>query len=221
MGNGMLYIMDMESSLADALARRAIEMDQHMIYRKWDMEVNPEQEIAAYRNHIKGIIISGSSKNINSKKIQPPKVPPIFFRLGIPVLCICYGHQLLGHLAGQNIVRCWDEMEEGKRTAEAKKKDKGEQGPTMLTLTDAGKNSALFEGLGGSFPVWMKHNWMVETLPPNWNLTASTEKCGIAAMEVGHIFSVQFHPEPFHSLFGKIVLHNFIRNICGLDTPFI
>ncbi len=221
MSKGLIYIMDMESSLSDALARRVIDMDQHMIYRKWSMPIDPAQEVAAYREHIKGIIISGSAKNINSKKVTPPGVPPIFFEIGVPILGICYGHQLLGHLSGQKIVRCWDEPDKAKQTKEARKKDKGEQGPTKLTLTDDGKESNLFEGLGDNFPVWMKHNWMVETLPPQWKLTASTEKCGIAAMEVGNIYSVQFHPEPFNSLFGKIILHNFMQNICGVDTPFI
>jgi GMP synthase (glutamine-hydrolysing) len=218
---GIIYIMDMESSLSDALARRVLDMSQHMIYRKWSTSIDPGKEMAAYQEHIRGIIISGSMKNINGQKITPPRVPPIFFNIGVPILGICYGHQLLGQLTGQKVVRCWDEVDEAKRTAAARKKDKGEQGPTELTLTEEGRASDLFKGLGDSFPVWMKHNWMVETLPPGWKLTASTEKCNIAAMEIGNLYSVQFHPEPFNSLFGKIVLHNFMENICGVETPYI
>jgi len=221
MSKGLIYVMDMESSLSDALARRVVDMDQHMIYRKWDMAIDPTQEVSAYKDVLKGIIISGSVKNINSKKVDPPQLPAIFFELGVPILGICYGHQLLGHLAGQKIIRCWDESDLEKRTPANRKKDKGEQGPTMLTLTEDGQKSKLFEGLAKSFPVWMKHNWMVEALPtPNWKLTASTGKCGVAAMEVGNIYSVQFHPEPFNSLFGKIILHNFMQNICGVETPY-
>ncbi|KKL87641.1 hypothetical protein LCGC14_1932670, partial [marine sediment metagenome] len=220
MSKGLIYIMDMESSLGDALARRVIDMDQHMIYRQWSMGVDPAQEMAAYRNHIKGIIISGSAKNINSTKYAPPSVPEIFFELGVPILGICYGHQLLGYMSQQKVVRCWDEPDDAKRTKEVRKKDKGEQGPIKMVLTEDGKNSPLFEGLGDAFPVWMKHNWMVETLPPKWKLTGSTEKCPIAAMEVGNIYSVQFHPEPYNSLFGRIVLHNFMEKICGVKTPY-
>lgn len=220
MSKGLIYIMDMESSLSDALARRVIDMDQHMIYRQWDMNVDPTAEMTAYKDSIKGIIISGSAKNINSKKVVPPTVPAIFFTLNVPILGICYGHQLLGHMAGQNIVRCWDEADEAKRTKEARKKDKGEQGPTKIVLTEDGKSSTLFEGLGDSFPVWMKHNWMVESLPAQWKLTASTEKCPIAAMEVGNIYAVQFHPEPYNSLFGRVILHNFMEKICGVRTPY-
>jgi GMP synthase (glutamine-hydrolysing) len=220
MSKGLIYIMDMESSLSDALARRVLDMNQHMIYRQWDMQVDPTQEVTAYKEHIKGIIISGSGKNINGKKVTPPMVPEIFFQLGVPILGICYGHQLLGHMTGQKVVRCWDEPDKAKQTKEARKKDKGEQGPTKLVLTEDGKNSVLFEGLAGAFPVWMKHNWMVETLPDKWKLTGSTEKCPIAAMEVGNIYAVQFHPEPYNSLFGRIILHNFMEKICGVETPY-
>lgn len=217
---GLIYIMDMESSLSDALARRVIDMDQHLIYRKWSMPIDPALEVAAYREHLRGIIISGSSKNINSKKNTPPGIPPVFFEVGVPILGICYGMQLLGHLAGQKVVRCWDEQDPNKRTKDKAKKDKGEQGPTMLNLTEAGRESILFQGLGGSFPVWMKHNWMVETLPPNWTHTASTDRCPLAAMEVGNIYALQFHPEPYNSLFGRIILHNFMQLVCGVDTPY-
>lgn len=212
--------MDMESSLSDALARRVIDMDQHLIYRRWDMQIDPNQEVKTYEKHLKGIIISGSSKNINSKKHTPPNIPINFLKAGVPILGICYGMQLLGHLSQQRIVRCWDEADKEKRTKEAAKKDRGEQGPTLMTLTEEGLGSPLFQGLGRSFPVWMKHNWMVETVPPHWRHTASTEKCPIAAMEVGNIYAVQFHPEPFNSLFGKVILHNFMETICGVPTPF-
>lgn len=217
---GIIYIMDMESSLSDALARRVIDMDQHLIYRKWSTPIDSALEIAAYRQHLRGIVISGSSKNINSSRYTPPTIPPIFFEVGVPILGICYGMQLLGHMSKQKIVRCWDEPDEAKRTKEARKKDKGEQGPVMMTLTEGGKESILFRGLGESFPVWMKHHWMVDTLPPNWTHTASTEKCPLAAMEVGNIYAVQFHPEPYNSLFGRIILHNFMQYACGVDTPY-
>lgn len=217
---GLIYIMDMESSLSDALARRVIDMGQHMIYRQWSMPIDPALEVATYREHIRGIIISGSSKNINSKKHTPPGIPPIFFELGVPILGICYGMQLLGHLSRSNIVRCWDEPDPEKRTEESRKKDQGEQGATTLTLTEKGQQSVLFRGLAGQFSVWMRHHFMVEETPPGWCHTASTEKCPVAAMEVGNIYAIQFHPEPYNSLFGRVILHNFMRHICGVETPY-
>ena len=63
---GLVYIMDMESSLADALVRRVIDMNQYCVYRNWDAPINAEAETAAYANSLKAIILSGSAKNVNS-----------------------------------------------------------------------------------------------------------------------------------------------------------
>ncbi len=220
MGKGLIYIMDMESTLSEALVRRVIDMDQYCVFRKWDMDINPEAETAAYANSLKGIILSGSAKNINSTKHTPPNIPSQFLEMGVPILFICYGLQYLAKLRGVEIVRCWDETDPAKRTKAVRKKDKGEQGPTSLLLTEAGQQSILFRGLGANFPVWMKHNWMAEHLPEGWTLTASTEKCPIAAMEYNNMFAVQFHPEPYNSLFGRTILHNFLSYACGVTTPY-
>lgn len=212
--------MDMESSLSEALVRRIIDMDQYCVFRKWDMPINAEAETAAYANSLKAIILSGSAKNVNSTRYTPPNIPPQFLELGVPILAICYGLQYLCKLRGVKIVRCWDEQDPEKRTKEARKKDKGEQGPTLMNLSEEGKQSVLFRGLGGQFPVWMKHNWMAEQVPEGWTLTASTDKCPVAAMEFGNMFALQFHPEPYNSLFGRIILHNFLSYACGVSTPY-
>lgn len=212
---GLIYIMDMESSLSNALVRRLIDMNQYAIFRKWNMEIDPRAEIEAYQNQLKGIIISGSARNINSKKKTPPSIPAELFRLNLPVLAICYGLQYLAHLQGVKIVRCWDEQDPEKRNP---KKDKGEQGPILFHRTET--DSPLFYGLGQSFPVWMKHNWMAETVPEGWTHTGSTAKCPVGAMEIGNLFALQFHPEPDRSLFGRAILHNFLTYVCGVDTPY-
>ncbi len=217
---GLVYIMDLESSLSDALARRIMDMDQYCVFRKWDMAIDAEAETAAYADSLKAIILSGSAKNVNSTRYIPPSIPPQFLELGVPILAICYGLQYLCKLRGVKIVRCWDEQDPGKRTKAAKKKDKGEQGPTALRLTEAGKQSVLFRGLGDVFPVWMKHHYQAEALPEGWTLTASTSKCPIAAMELGNMFALQFHPEPYNSLFGRIILHNFLTYACEVRTPY-
>jgi len=217
---GLIYIMDMESSLSEALVRRIIDMDQYCVFRKWDMPINAEAETAAYAHSLKAIILSGSAKNVNSTRYTPPNIPPQFLDLGVPILAICYGLQYLSKLRGVKIVRCWDEKDPDKRTKAVRKKDEGEQGPTMLNLTEAGQQSVLFHGLGGKFPVWMKHHYMAEELPEGWTLTGSTERCPIAAMEFGNMFALQFHPEPYNSLFGRIILHNFLTYACGVKTPY-
>lgn len=214
---GIIYVMDMESSLSEALVRRVIDMDQYVVFRKWDMPIDSAAEIAAYSKSLKGIILSGSAKNINGSKYTPPNIPVEFLELGVPVLGICYGLQYICSLRGVNVVRCWKEPDPKKRDA---KKDEGEQGTTPLCLTQAGRDSVLFRGLGNCFPVWMKHKYMAEHLPEGWTLTASTPNCPVAAMEFGNVFAVQFHPEPWNSLFGRIVLHNFLTYSCGVTTPY-
>lgn len=215
---GLVYIIDMESSLSEALVRRVIDMGQYVVFRKWDMDVDPRAEVEAYKKSLCALIISGSTRNINAKKRPPPSVPAELFQLPVPILSICYGMQYLAHLQGTKIVRCWDEQDPEKRTKAAAKKDEGEQGPTMLHRTE--NDSVLFQGLGESFPVWMRHNWMLESVPNNWIHTASTDKCPVAAAEIGNIFVTQFHPEPHSSLFGRIILHNFLTYACGVNTPY-
>ena len=217
-GKGLIYIMDMESSLSDALVRRVIDMNQYVVFRKWDMEIDPRAEVEAYKDSLRGLIISGSARNVNAKKKPPPTIPPELFQLPVPILSICYGMQYLAHLQGVKIVRCWDEQNPAKQTKEKAKKDKGEQGPTLFHRTE--NDSILFRGLGQSFPVWMKHNWMLEEVPAGWTHTGRTDKCPVAAAEVGNIFSLQFHPEPYSSLFGRIILHNFLTHACEVGTPY-
>ena len=220
MSKGLVYIMDMESTLSEALVRRVIDMDQYCVFRKWDMPINADAEAAAYANSLKAIILSGSAKNINSTRYVPPTIPSQFLDLGVPILAICYGLQYVCKLRGVKIVRCWDEQDPTKRTKARRKKDRGEQGPTALHLTEAGQQSILFRGLGTSFPVWMKHHYQAEALPEGWTLTASTDKCPVAAMEMGNMFALQFHPEPYNSLFGRIILHNFLTYACQVTTPY-
>jgi len=215
---GLFYVLDMESSLAESLAHRIVEMKQYQVFRRWDMNVDPEKELENYKDVLKGIIISGSGRNINSAKEAPPDVPAAVFAAGVPILAICYGLQYLAHAQGVPVVRCWDEPDLEKRTPKAAKNDKGEQGPVLFHRTDA--DSPLFHGLGRSFPVWMKHNWQVETAPPGWQLTGYTEKCPVAAFETGNIFALQFHPELGNSLCGKMILHNFFSLICKVQTPY-
>jgi len=218
MEKGLVYVIDMGSSLSEALVRRVIDMGQYIVFRKWDMKVDPRAEMEAYKDTLRAVIISGSARNINSKKKVPPSLPPEIFQTQVPILAICYGMQYLAHLQGVPIVRCWNEQDPAKRTPKAMKVDVGEFGPTLFKRTV--EDSVLFKGLGQAFPVWMKHNWMLESLPQGWRHTGGTDRCPVAAMEQANIFALQFHPEPAASLFGRTILHNFLTYACGLSTPY-
>ena len=214
---GLVYIFDMESGLADSLTRRILDMHQYLIFRSWDMKLDADKEVAAYGPSLRALIISGSARNINGKKNPIPTIPAAFLASGVPVLAICYGMQYLAHLLGVPVVRCWDEPLPINRTKATAKTDKGEQGVVTFQRQ---ADSVLFRGLGTEFPVWMKHNWMLGDVPPDWTVTGRTDKCPIAAMERGNLFALQFHPEPANSLYGRIIIHNFLSFACGLKTPY-
>lgn len=214
---GLIYVVDMESSLSDSLARRVQDMDQYFIFRRWDMEVNAEAEVATYGPHIRGLIISGSSKNINSRKTPAPVVPAPLLTLEVPILAICYGMQYLAHLMEVPIIRCWGEPDPKKRVGKKAKSDPGEQGVVEFQRL---AQVPIFEGLDERFPVWMKHNWMLGDLPPGWELLGRTKKCPIAGMWSGDCYALQFHPEPYGSLYGRVILHNFLTKVCRVSTPY-
>lgn len=154
----------------------------------------PNFNVAEIENLI-GIILSGGPQNISEN--DGLKCDKKIFEMNIPVLGICYGHQLVAHLLGGKVVR-------------------GEMKEYGLANLQVGQ-SALFEGLEGGEIVWMSHGDKVEIAPDGFKVTASTENCPIAGMadEARKIYSIQFHPEVTHTVHGMKVLENFAFKICG------
>ncbi len=148
----------------------------------------------------KGIILSGGPSSVLEE--GSPRCNPKVFSLGIPLLGICYGHQLMGYELGGNV-------------RPGKKK---EYGRVQLT---AGK-SMLFQGMHGVQPVWFSHGDEVEKLPPGFASIAFTGTCAIAGMadEARKLYGVQFHPEVVHTPNGMKLLENFIFTICGEEKAW-
>lgn len=144
----------------------------------------------------KGIIFTGGPNSVFEE--GAPRVEKRLLELNIPILGICYGHQLIGY------------MLDGKVTSA----DKREYGKTTIELSD---NCALFEGIKED-QCWMSHTYFVSEVPEGFKTSASTSQCPVAAMfnEEKKIYGVQFHPEVEHTPFGKKMLSNFLFNICGL-----
>ncbi len=159
-------------------------------------EVRPSDTPAAALAGRRGLIISGGPSSVYEP--GSPSVDPRIFELGIPVLGICYGHQLMAHLLGGVVQRG----------------DKGEYGLAILEQKDAGR---LLDGLPERHQVWMSHRDTVTALPPGFRLLAATSVCPIAAMgELSrNFFGVQFHPEVVHTVHGRQILDNFLFAICG------
>ncbi|EQF11258.1 GMP synthase (glutamine-hydrolyzing) [Clostridioides difficile CD132] len=143
----------------------------------------------------KGIIFTGGP---NSAYLEDsPTISKEIFELGIPILGICYGIQIMSHVLG-GVVRKGNKQEK-------------EYGKTAITY---GKSS-LFEGITTN-SVWMSHTDLIEKVPEGFTIVANTNDCPVAAMEnvERNLYGVQFHPEVEHCLEGDKILTNFLYNIC-------
>ncbi|MEG1528028.1 MAG: glutamine-hydrolyzing GMP synthase [Clostridia bacterium] len=186
-----VLIIDFGSQTVQLIAKT---VRQHHIY----CEIMPHY---ASFNKIKeyspsAIIFSGG--NNSCYEASSPTIDKAVFDLGVPILGICYGFQLMSHLLGGTVTPS----------------QKGEFGKTEVVLV--GK-SQLFEGVDDKFDVTMSHFDSVTTLPTEFTLTSSTANCKYASAEClsKKLFGIQFHPE-VTSQFGQIILGNFLYKIAGL-----
>jgi GMP synthase (glutamine-hydrolysing) len=148
---------------------------------------------------LRGVILSGGAASVYDK--DSPEYSPDILEAGVPILGICYGHQLLAHIAGGKV-------EGGKA---------GEYGLTELRVrASASGRGGILAGVKGNTPVWMNHRDIVTKLPSGYTVLASTKHSPIAAYEntKKKIYGVQFHPEVTHTAKGARILDNFVR-ACG------
>ena len=187
-----ILVLDFGSQYTQLIARRIRESDVYSEILPWDVDIKKIEDI-----NPKGIILSGGPESVTD--IHTPRAPKIVFDLQVPILGICYGMQTLAEQMG------------GQVTTSEKK----EFGFSVLNIED---NSKLFTGSSSeAIDVWMSHGDKVETLPNDFKLIASTESAPIAAMEHSSkpIYALQFHPEVTHTKGGKLILDNFIFEICS------
>ncbi|MBN1777937.1 MAG: glutamine-hydrolyzing GMP synthase [Clostridiales bacterium] len=146
----------------------------------------------------KGLILSGGPASVLAE--DAPKCDKEIFELGIPVLGICYGMQLMAYLLDGRAAAC--EQREYGRT------------PAVMDKRDGG----LLNGLRGESHCWMSHTFQVVGLPEGFERLAHTDCCPYAAMadDTRKLYGVQFHPEVTHTEEGCRVLRNFLVDICGL-----
>ncbi len=144
----------------------------------------------------KGIIFTGGP---NSAYLEDsPICSKEIFELGIPILGICYGAQVMAHLLGGSV-----------KTAPT-----SEYGKTEVAIH---ASSALFTGVSPDTVCWMSHTDYIEAPPAGFQITGHTPVCPVAAMECPQrsLYATQFHPEVMHTAQGQLMLSNFVRNICG------
>lgn len=183
-----VIVFDFGSQTAHLIARRIRELQ---VYSEI---VLPEQEIDF--NGVKGIVLSGGPASVYEK--NAPAIQKNVLEHGIPVLGLCYGHQLLAQLLGGRV-------EKGKVR---------EFGKTGLEILN---RKGVFEGLGKKETVWMSHGDFVSVLPDGFQVIGKTSDCTTAAIAdfKRRIFGLQFHPEVTHTKNGLKMLGNFVFSVCN------
>ena len=190
-----ILILDFGSQYTQLIARRVREAH---VYSQILPCTAPLATIAAYRP--KGVILSGGPASVYERKA--PHVPRQLFDLGVPVLGICYGMQLMTHLF----------------RGEVAKASRREFGRAELLIDD---DSDLFKGVGENraTTVWMSHGDRIERMPKGFRSIAHTDNSPVAAMKLAdagrRFYSLQFHPEVAHTAGGFRILQNFVHDICG------
>lgn len=196
-----ILILDFGSQYTQLIARRVREAHVYCELHPFDMDFEAIKKFAP-----RGIILSGGPKSVYDD--GAPAVEEALFDLGIPVLGICYGMQLLARHFGGKVVPA------GKR----------EYGHADLVSQNT--PGPLFDGffIDGKSPVWMSHGDHVEKIPVGFEVIAQTDNAPVAAIQNvdRNLYGVQFHPEVNHTPRGEIIVDTFVRKIChckGQWTP--
>ncbi len=185
-----IIILDFGSQYTQVIARRIRECQVYSEIVRFNVTAS---EIAELKPN--GIILSGGPASVYDERAS--QIEPQIFSLGIPVLGICYGMQLMAHHLG------------GQVEFSARR----EYGAGLLQVTNG---SALFEGIGPQLDIWSSHGDKVTTLPDGFRAAARSENSNFAAIENSErkLYGLQFHPEVAHTPRGKEILQNFVFRIC-------
>ena len=190
MKHELVLVIDFGGQYNQLIARRVRENNVYCEIIPYTTDI----EIIKAKNP-KGIIFTGGP---NSAYLpDSPSISKEIFEIGVPILGICYGHQIMSHVLG-GVVRKGNAAEK-------------EYGKTAITY----KESKIFEGITTN-TVWMSHTDLVDTLAPGFEVIAYTDDCPVAAIQntEKNLYGVQFHPEVEHCLEGDKILKNFLYNVC-------
>jgi GMP synthase (glutamine-hydrolysing) len=192
-----VLVVDFGAQYAQLIARRVRELDVFS-------EIVPHRitadEVAAKAPA--AVVLSGGPKSVHVE--GAPRLDPGIFELGVPILGICYGAQLIAHELGGTVGR-------GSR---------GEYGRARMTRT--AESSLLHADIPDEHDVWMSHFDAITEVPPGFRATASTPDAPVAVLEsdARRIWGVQFHPEVVHSPHGMAVLRTFLHDLAGCEATW-
>lgn len=204
MSQNYIAILDFGSQYTHLISRRIRQLG--VLAKIFQQDVSAQElhqvgDNGHCRLPLAGIILSGGPASVRDSRAL--RYDPKIFNLGVPVLGLCYGHQLIAHHFGGRV-------EPGKTK---------EYGRAKIAITD---HRSIFAGLKTKEQVWMSHWDTVVKLPRDFQVLAKTADCPIAAMvnPKKQIYSFQFHPEVHHTTHGMKILENFIYKVCGLKPDW-
>ena len=190
MDHEKILILDFGSQYTQLIARRVRELNIYCEIRPYNIDIKITKDI-------KAIILSGSPFSVRDK--ESPEINLDIIKNKVPILGICYGAQYIVHNNGGEVI-----------ASEIR-----EYGRANLTYVD--NESDLFKNVSDNSQVWMSHGDTISKLPVNYKVIASTIDVEIAAYHAKDedIYALQFHPEVYHTLDGKMILKNFLIDIVG------
>ncbi|MCZ2207005.1 glutamine-hydrolyzing GMP synthase [Cylindrospermopsis raciborskii] len=192
----MIVILDFGSQYSELIARRIRETQVYsevLSYR-----ITPEE---IRKMNPKGVILSGGPRSVYSD--YAPQCDPEIWELGIPILGVCYGMQLMVNELGGKVTQA----------------ERGEYGKASLLIDDP---THLLTNVENGVTMWMSHGDSVTTMPPGFELLAHTENtpCAAIANHERKLYGVQFHPEVVHSQGGLALIRNFVYHICDCEPSW-
>ena len=198
MKNQFVLILDFGGQYNQLIARRVRECNVYCEVKPYTISIDEIKE----KNPV-GIIFTGGPNSVYDEK--SPHISKEVFELGVPVLGICYGCQIMAYTLGGTVTSA---------------NSKSEYGKTEVTLDTASK---LFKGVNKEEICWMSHTDYVSQVPEDFKVTATSSTCPTAAMECPekNFYAVQFHPEVNHTPNGKTMLKNFLYDVCGCTGDWV
>lgn len=193
-----VLVLDFGGQYTHLISRRVRELGVYSEVIPCNTSIEAINELGK-RFDVKGIILSGGPDSVYSE--GAPTFDERILQLEVPVLGLCYGHQLLAKLARGRVEHA----------------EKQEYGTTKVTINI---RDGLLSGTEPSEKVWMSHGDTVFELPPGYQVLAHSDNSPIAAFRNNNIYGLQWHPEVTHTERGMLMLGNFVHNICGCDASW-
>ncbi|MBQ1284884.1 MAG: glutamine-hydrolyzing GMP synthase [Lachnospiraceae bacterium] len=192
-----ILVLDFGGQYNQLIARRVRDQQVYAEIKSWQ-QITPEE---IREEKYKGIIFTGGPNSVYD--LSSPHYDPAVLDLGIPILGICYGEQLMAYMAGGTV-----------STAETS----SEYGKTNLHVSE----HILFQDVPAESICWMSHTDYISEAPSGFMTIAHTVKCPCAAMadDTRKLYGVQFHPEVTHTAYGTQILRNFLFRICACSADW-